>query len=71
LQSDYERKSIIDAILEISNTHFFYVFEVEAILTKAIPSATERIASLLQKKYQPLNKKLMIYDDYFVRILDK
>lgn len=66
LQSNYETKSIIDSILEIANAHFYEDFDVEAILTKAIPSATKRITSLLQNGYQPLNKKLMIYDDYFL-----
>ena len=66
LQSKYETSSVIDDILEIVNENFYTAFEVEAILTKAIPEATQRTYSLLQKGYKPLNKKLGIYDDYFV-----
>lgn len=67
LQSEYETSVVIDEILEIANENFYRDFEVEAILTKAIPEATERISSLLQKGYKSLNKKLGIYDDYFNR----
>lgn len=66
LQSEYERKEYIDDILEITNDQFYTDFNVEAILTKAIPSAFERISALQNKGYVPLNRKLMIYDDYYV-----
>jgi hypothetical protein len=67
LQSGYETPPIIGEVLEIANENFYEVFNVEAILTKAIPYAAERIASLGQKGYCPTNRKLVIYDDYFVR----
>lgn len=66
LQSKYEIQPVIDDILEIVNENFYRAFDVEAILTKAIPEAEERITSLVQKGYQPINRKLMIYDDYYV-----
>ncbi|MFD3157978.1 GNAT family N-acetyltransferase [Haloimpatiens sp. FM7330] len=66
LQSHYEKQPVIDAILEIVDENFYEAFDVKAILTKAIPNAAERITSLIQKGYQPTNKKLGIYDDYFV-----
>jgi hypothetical protein len=68
LQSNYEKHPIIDEILEIVYKNFYEEFDVKAILTKAILSASERISSLVEKGYQPINKKFMIYDDYFVRI---
>ncbi len=71
LQSDYETQPVIDDILEIANENFYKLFDVEAILTKAIPDATERIASLARKGYQQINKKVMIYDDYFVNEVNK
>ena len=71
LQSDYETRSVIEDIIEIVNENFYKAFDVEVILTKAIPDATERITSLVQKGYQPLNRKLMIYDDYFVSFENK
>lgn len=67
LQSNYEKQRYIDAILEIANGNFFKAFNVEFILTKAIPDATERIVSLARKGYLPLNKKFVIYDHYFIR----
>ncbi len=68
LQSKYETHQIIDEILEIASENFYKAFEVEAILTKAVPGALERIASLRKNGFDALNKKLMIYDDYFVRV---
>jgi len=67
LQSKYENKKYINEILQIVNQDFYKAFDVDSILTKAIQSAAERIASLQSKGYVPLNKKVMIYDDYFVR----
>jgi [ribosomal protein S5]-alanine N-acetyltransferase len=67
LQSQYEKKEYIDDILAIANQCFFADFNVESILTKAIPSAFERISALRNKGYLPLNRKFMVYDDYFVR----
>ncbi|HYF82996.1 MAG TPA: GNAT family N-acetyltransferase [Clostridia bacterium] len=71
LQSNYETQRIIDEVLEIVNENFYKAFDVDAILTKAIPYATERTASLVQKGYQPINRKLMIYNDYFVNFENK
>ncbi|OGO78385.1 MAG: GNAT family N-acetyltransferase [Clostridiales bacterium GWB2_37_7] len=71
LQSNYENQAIFSEILEIANENFYEVFDVEAILTKAIPIAIERIGSLVQKGYYPINRKLVIYDDYFVRYKSK
>lgn len=67
LQSKYENRQIIGEILEIADENFYDAFDVEAILTKAITTASERIVALQEKGYRPINKKLMkIYDDYFV-----
>jgi hypothetical protein len=67
LQSKYEIQPVIDDILEIANKNFYKVFDVKEILTKAVPKASERIASLIQKGYKPINQKFMIYDDYYVK----
>lgn len=66
LQSNYETQSIIKEIIEIVNENFYKAFKVNAILTKAIPEAAERIASLLQNGYQPLGRTFMTYDNYYV-----
>jgi [ribosomal protein S5]-alanine N-acetyltransferase len=66
LKSNYETQPIIEDILEIVNEDFYKAFDVKAILTKAIPEAENRIISLLKKGYLPINRKMMIYYDYFV-----
>ena len=71
LRSDYENQSIIDDILEIVNENFYKAFDVEAILTKAIPEATQRVISLIKKGYEPINRKIMIYDDYYMSLTNK
>lgn len=67
LGSNYEKKEYINEILNIVNNNFYEDFDVNCIITKAIPIATERIDSLKEKGYIPLNKKFISYDDYFVR----
>ncbi|MBZ9689706.1 GNAT family N-acetyltransferase [Clostridium estertheticum] len=68
LQSKYEKQQYINEILQIANQDFYKAFKVDSILTKAIPNSTERISSLESKGYVPINKKFVIYDDYFVRM---
>jgi [ribosomal protein S5]-alanine N-acetyltransferase len=69
LISIYENQKVIDAILQISNKWFYDLFNVKSILTKGFPTAKERIASLYNNGYRPLDKKIMIYDNYFVRTI--
>jgi len=67
LQSKYEIEPIIENILSVANEFFHKTFDVKAILTKAIPTANERICALNTMGYKPINKKVMIYDDYYCR----
>lgn len=67
LQSKYETQSIIEAILDISNEFFYEAFDVKMILTKGVLIAKERIKALNNKGYKPINRKFMIYDDYYCR----
>lgn len=67
LQSKYEVSSIIDDLLDIVNQNFYECFNVDKIITKAVPMAKERIISLENKGYRPLTKKVMIYDHYYCR----
>lgn len=69
LQSKYEVQEVIDDILKITNEFFYNAFDVTSILTKAIPEAKERIISLTKNGYEPINKKFMIYDDYYCRTI--
>jgi hypothetical protein len=67
LQSKYERHDIIEAILAISNEFLYEDFNVKAILTKSISIANERIIALSKMGYKSINKKFMIYNDYYCR----
>ncbi|TGA97677.1 N-acetyltransferase [Sporolactobacillus shoreae] len=55
LRSDHENRQIIESILEIANRHFYEDFDVTCILTKAIPTAKERILSLTRMGYTPIS----------------
>lgn len=67
LQSSFETQPIINEILEIVDENFYKTFEVEVILTKAIPEATERIATLVENGYHPTNGQGTVKDNYFVK----
>jgi ribosomal-protein-alanine N-acetyltransferase len=71
LQSNYETQPIIDEILDIAHENFYKAFNVKAVLTKAVPNDSERIASLIKKGYKPINRKFMIYDDYYINYQSK
>lgn len=66
LHSKHETQEVIAALLDLAADHFYTAFDVKAILTKAVPQAAERISALIEKGFQPLHKKLGIYDDYYV-----
>ncbi len=67
LRSDYENETILRDILDIVNEHFFELFDVEQILTKAGSAAETRIRALYAEGYAPVPEKVVEYDDYFVR----
>lgn len=56
LRSRYERREMIEEILDIANQHFYEVFGVDYIITKAIKSARERILALQSKGYVYLDQ---------------
>jgi hypothetical protein len=67
LQSKYEQQAVIEEILEIANENFYNCFGVDAIVTKAIPQAKERIFALKNKEYSFVGNKVVEYDDYYCR----
>ncbi len=68
LCSNYEIQSYITELLKISNEHFYDVFDVKHIITKAIPTAKERISSLIENGFSELeNNTIIPYDNYFIR----
>lgn len=68
LRSDYETRPIIADILEIADTYFFEAFDVNAILTKAVPAAAVRIQTLTDMGYAPYRGTLLKHGDYYIRI---
>ena len=68
LVSKYEKEESIIEMLETILHNFYDVFEVEHIITKAIPEAEERIAALKNKGFIELeNMKMIPFDFYFIR----
>lgn len=65
LQSQYEKKDIILAILHLANQHFYEDFSVDCIITKAIPIAKERVDALLSEMYCKIDE--FPTEHYYVR----
>jgi len=68
LASPYELKEEIDDILIMIHDNMYRDFEVDTILTKAIPLAFERIDALKGFEYKKFEDRSVIkYSDYFYR----
>lgn len=67
LCSNYEKHSYITELLEISNKHFYDVFGVKQIITKAISTATERILALIENGFLKLENNIIPYGDYYIK----
>ena len=69
LSSKYEKESIIIEILNMIEQNFYDCFEVESIITKAIPEAKERIKALKIIGYNEVKKSSILpYDSYHIRV---
>jgi len=53
LASKYESLEYIPELLTLANEQFFTLFQVDEMVTKAVPVAKERIAALLSAGYEP------------------
>lgn len=68
LASNYEQESLIGEILTMVDQYFFQTFEVDSIMTKAIPEARIRRLSLVRAEYYPVEPKTIVPSDhYFIR----
>jgi len=68
LASKYEKEGMIREILNMIHDNFYEVFEVENIVTKAIPEAKQRIMALQRNGYQELKENSIVsYDFYHIR----
>jgi hypothetical protein len=68
LVSRLEKKEVISEILGVVNKNYFDSFQVQSLLTKAIPEAMERISALKDAGYREIDlPKIMPFSNYFVR----
>jgi len=68
LASGFENKESIAEILTVLDQHLFDDFEVNSIVTKAIPEAQERISVLENNGYSQLSENRIIsYPYYFIK----
>lgn len=67
LRSDFETPPVISELLDIADRHFYDAFDVETIVTKAIPEAKARTEALTQKGYKPLEKEFLGFKHYYVK----
>jgi [ribosomal protein S5]-alanine N-acetyltransferase len=68
LASKYEKEEFITEILDAIFNNFYEDFEVEHIITKAVPEAEQRIAALKHRGFIELENRTMVpYDYYYIK----
>ena len=68
LASPYEQEGMIAEILQVVEEHFYGLFAVDSVITKAVPQAAERIRALRGLGFQPVPDKAIVpYDHYYLR----
>ena len=67
VQSRMETRAFLHAVFSLCLRHFYDAFEVERILTKAPPFATERIVALTAAGFSPLPGDMGGYPFYYER----
>ena len=67
LQSARETRAFLHGVASLCVAHFYEAFEVNRILTKAVPRATERRAALEAAGFHPAPRGLAGYPFYFER----
>lgn len=66
LRSTHERREVITDILRIAKRYFHEAFDADRILTKAIPAADERCASLRAEGFVSLGRPILGFGDYYL-----
>ncbi len=68
LASDYETEEVIKEILDMVDDNLFDDFEVDNIITKAIPYARTRVYTLTNFGYKDINNSTIVsYDHYYIK----
>ncbi|RPJ51501.1 MAG: hypothetical protein EHM21_02575 [Chloroflexi bacterium] len=69
LAARYETPDQIAEILQMVENHFYAPFQVDSIITKAIPAAAERIRALESAGYRALPPNTIVtYPDYYASV---
>ena len=69
LASRYENLDDIAEILRMVEDHFYSLFDVDSIITKAVPEAKERIRALETTGYRALpGSRIVPYNDYYGKV---
>jgi [ribosomal protein S5]-alanine N-acetyltransferase len=67
LISRLEKEGIVTEILSLIEKEFYDCFGVDAMITKAIPSAKQRINALLNSGYSKIEGNALVsFDDYYM-----
>lgn len=67
LGSIYETEAVIMELLKAVEEYFYGLFQVERVITKAIPEAEERIKALLRCGYRKLKTGAVVpFDGYYI-----
>jgi RimJ/RimL family protein N-acetyltransferase len=68
LKSEYETIDTISELLDMISNNFFKLFDIDSIITKAIPKAQNRIVALKNNGYRILQyEEITSYDDYYIK----
>ena len=65
LKSEYEKDSYINDLMHLMNTDIRDLFQLQSIITKAIPSANERLKVL--KEHDFSETTLIPYEHYYIK----
>ncbi|MCM1991626.1 GNAT family N-acetyltransferase [Oceanirhabdus seepicola] len=68
LASKYEKVEVITELLDTIEANFYCDFEVENIITKAIPEAIQRVSALKNRGFRELETNTIVpFDCYFLK----
>ena len=69
LASHYENPGALAEIVSMVENNFYDCFNIQSMLTKAVPAAQQRITALKTYGYQELkDNPIMSYEDYYIKV---
>lgn len=67
LASHYETEIILTELLNTINEYFYELFQVDRVITKAVPEAKGRISALISGGYNKVDEGIVPFGDYYIR----